>query len=70
MVPYHSFDFLFLPSNGKDDTNSSYIDGLVQYCSNSIANALELIQSSIKPSICGYQKKETYMYDWTYIYAV
>ena len=27
------------------------IDGLVQNCSNSIANALELMQSSTKPSI-------------------
>ena len=29
-----------------------YIDGLVQDCSNSIANALELLQSSSEPSIC------------------
>ena len=29
-----------------------YIDGLVQDCSNSIANALELLQSCTKPSIC------------------
>ena len=28
-----------------------YIDGLVQDCSNSIANALELLQSGTKPSI-------------------
>ena len=28
-----------------------YIDGLVQDCINSIANALELLQSSTKPSI-------------------
>ena len=28
------------------------IDGLVQDCSNSIANALELLQSCTKPSIC------------------
>ena len=28
-----------------------YIDGLVQDCSNSIANALELLQSCIKPYI-------------------
>ena len=28
-----------------------YIDGLVQDCSNSIANALDLLQSCIKPSI-------------------
>ena len=29
-----------------------YADGLVQDCSNSIANALELLQSCAKPSIC------------------
>ena len=28
-----------------------YFDGLVQECSNSIANALELLQSCTKPSI-------------------
>ena len=28
-----------------------YIDGLVQDCSNSIANALELLESCTKPSI-------------------
>ena len=28
------------------------IDGLVQDCSNSIANALELLQSCTKPSTC------------------
>ena len=31
----------------------SLIDGLEQYCSNSIANALELLQPCTKPSICG-----------------
>ena len=30
---------------------AEYIDGLVQDCSNSIANALELLQSCTKPSI-------------------
>ena len=30
-----------------------HIDGLVQNCSNSIANALELLQSRTKPSIYG-----------------
>ena len=30
----------------------TYIDGLVQDCNNSIANALELLQSCTKPSIC------------------
>ena len=29
-----------------------YIDGLVQDCSNSIANALELLQSCTEPSLC------------------
>ena len=29
-----------------------YVDGLVQDCSNSIANALELLQSCTKPSMC------------------
>ena len=33
-----------------------YIDSLAQDCSNSIANALELLQSCTNPSIwCGYQ---------------
>ena len=31
--------------------SSCFINGLVQECSNSIANALELLQSSTKPSI-------------------
>ena len=40
------------------DTKCHYIeqgliDGLVQDCSNSIANALELLQSCTKPSRCG-----------------
>ena len=30
---------------------SKYFDGLVQDCGNSIANALELLQSCTKPSI-------------------
>ena len=32
--------------------NHVYIDGLAQDCSNSIANALELLQSWTKPSTC------------------
>ena len=32
-----------------------YFDSLVQDCSNSIANALELLQSCTKPSICRYE---------------
>ena len=31
-----------------------YIDALMQDCSDSIANALELLQSSTKLSICNY----------------
>ena len=31
--------------------NSRHIDGLVQDCSNSIANALELLKSWTKPSL-------------------
>ena len=33
---------------------NQYFEGLVQYCSNSIANALELLQSCAKPSIWAY----------------
>ena len=35
----------------KYKTTTDHIDGLVQDCSNSIANALELLQSCAKPSI-------------------
>ena len=34
------------------NTPEGYVDGLVQDCSNSIANALELLQSGTKPSMC------------------
>ena len=34
-----------------DYTSSVYIDGLAQDCSNSITNALELLQFCSKPSI-------------------
>ena len=53
--------FLFLPAIVHRKTTTLcyvylnkqvyYIDGLVQDCSNSIANALELLQSCTKPSI-------------------
>ena len=33
-------------------TGTYHVDGLVQDCSNSIANALELLQSCTKPSMC------------------
>ena len=38
-------------SRGRRWYNQPYNDGLVQDCSNSIANALELLQSCTKPSI-------------------
>ena len=41
---------------------NAYIDGLVQDCSNSIANALELLQACTKPSICCYK-----YIDWSII---
>ena len=37
--------------------NPVHINGLVQDCSNSIANALELLQSCTKPSICSRVKQ-------------
>ena len=40
-----------LPVEDKDKDNDCF-DSLVQDCSNSIANALELLQSCTKPSIC------------------
>ena len=36
------------------DLIKDYIEGLEQHCSNSIANALELLQSCTKPSISSY----------------
>ena len=36
----------------EHDIVLKYIDGLAQDCSNSIVNALELLQSCAKPSIC------------------
>ena len=35
-----------------------YIDGLVQHCSNSIANALELLQFCTKPSMWSSRRLE------------
>ena len=67
MAPFHSFDFCFSPSNGKGDTNSTYIDGLVQNCSNIIANALELIQSCTKPSHVDIRTKRN-MHVWLNIH--
>ena len=34
------------------------VDGLVQDCSNSIANALELLLSNTKPSMCHYNSED------------
>ena len=42
---------------------SFYFYGLATDCSNSIANALELLQSCIKPSICGFKlQPQVYFY--------
>ena len=35
----------------RPNATGHYLNGLVQDCSNSIANALELLQSCIKPSV-------------------
>ena len=43
----------------------TYIDGLVQDCSNTTANALELLHSCTKPSICHpYENKTTKRRKW------
>ena len=42
---------LFQVEHSIWDTVEVYINGLVQDCSNSIANALELLQSCTKPSM-------------------
>ena len=38
-----------------------YIDGLAQDCSNSIANALELLQFCTKPSNCIYKHFSSFL---------
>ena len=51
--------------------NVSYIDGLVQDCSISIANALEILQSCTKPSICYKKNIWIVRFDglrWTLVY--
>ena len=40
----------------QDLNNLYYLNGLVQDCSNSTANALELLQSCIKPLMQGVEK--------------
>ena len=42
------------------------IDGLVQDCSNSIANALALLQSCTKPLVCGF-KFQLILFQWVII---
>ena len=42
---------VFLDINRLSNSRIQHVDGLVQNCSNSIANALELLQSCTKPSM-------------------
>ena len=49
----------------KQDLEADYCDGLVQDCSNSIANALELLQYCTKPSIGGVYSMESRNLDLT-----
>ena len=46
--------FFHTMSNAPTDISfpTFHIDGLVQHCTNSIANAVELLQSCAKSSIC------------------
>ena len=46
----------------------SHNAGLVQGCSNSIANALELLQSYAKPSICGLDLQDERGWDRCYLH--
>ena len=46
-----------------------YLDSLVQDCSNSSANALELLQSDNKPSIYGQARSQPMKDDITYVTA-
>ena len=48
-----SDQIIMISTNTKIDKEND-IDGLVQDCSNSIANALELLQSYTKPSVYAY----------------
>ena len=52
-VPYHTVDVAATHMNigCRDFIYRSYLDGVVQDCSNSIANAMELLQSCTKPLI-------------------
>ena len=51
-----------LPEPVLTQFTNAYIDGLLQDCSNSIANAMELLQSCTKPSICGTRGRCPYSY--------
>ena len=54
----------------------SYIDGLVEYCSDSSALAVELLQSCTKPPICAYELTTCYgtlgliycLHCWRYVF--
>ena len=58
-----------LPESMIIEFTDTYSDGLAQDCSNSIANALELLQSCAKPSICVNRPKcvEVSLYNPTHI---
>ena len=49
--PYMERESLYWNRALASKIELNHIDGLVQDCSNSIANALELLQSCTKPSI-------------------
>ena len=51
-VAVHSARIPWTPLTIADSQYLKYIDGLVQDCSNSIANAMELLQSCTKLSMC------------------
>ena len=53
--------YIYVSTYSNDSIHSDDIDGLVQDRSNSIANALELLQSRTKPSILGY----VYIVSWS-----
>ena len=57
-VAQHLAFMSILLATGREIGAETYeldnVDGLVQDCSNSIANALELLQSCTKPSVCFY----------------
>ena len=49
----HDMDLLLgVSQKEKGGFIEGHVDGLTQDCSNSIANALELLQSCTRPSMC------------------